>query len=325
MVKNLHLHKCSEIYDFLKAACSKCIFKYVLFSRGVVPFPVDELLRYSKEHENENAANDIIHGVSAAKKQTRSEIVNRRKYEKLTQQINSILSDIDAVFRLKKDGGDEKSTFRDNDETSKSSPSGVKAVLITIGPSFSSPNEQYLIRFHEWKDYNSNGDVILENLVKDRLGQEIGRRSVKELVRGTLEDEYCNMFQTIKRGSSVNNNAKVNVACLVRQSSIDQHLFRGRENSAPALDSRANNDIHVPFSSNTMPFMMNRNLEVKEPRMYSKSKGLHRPFVVLDVIPNLKPVAVYEDGAENAEMATFVQEETDVWIQFRHSAKGIRL
>jgi hypothetical protein len=61
--------------------------------------------------------------------------------------------------------------------------------------------------------------------------------------------------------------------------------------------------------------------------MYSKSKGLHRPFVVLDVIPNLKPVGgfVYEDSGENAEMmATFEQEDTDVWIQFRHAVKGVR-
>lgn len=267
---------------------------------------MDELLRNSIKIDNEN------HFV---KKQTRSETVNRRKYEKITQQINVMLSDLDDMFRLK--DGYEKCAERGIEKRSKS---GVKAVLITIGPSFSSPKEQYLIRFlhRDWEDLNSR-DVSDHSHsfckdVQERLGQEIGRRSVKELVYGTLEDEFCEMFQMTKCGSCNNSNAKVNVACLVKKSCVES-LFRGRENSV-VLDA---NDM--PFSSFSISFTMNRNLEVKEPRMYSKSKGLHRPFFVLDVIPNLKPTTACVVDNEDA---TFAQEETDVWIQFRHTIKGLR-
>jgi hypothetical protein len=275
---------------------------------------VDELLRSNKvDRGNDDKG---LASVFLAKKQTRSEVVHRRKHEKITQEICALLSDFDDIFRLLKNGCED---FIGRGDEARSS-SGVKAVIITIGPSFSSPKEQYLIRFYEWEDLNSNDIIVAPHSCsskdQDRLGQEMGRRSVKELVDVTLEDEFCEMFQTTKYGHCTNGNAKVNVACLVRQSSADR-LFRSKQNSVVVLDT---NDI--PSSSFSIPFMMNRNLEVKEPRMYSKSKGLHRPFFVLDVIPNLKPTAY--DCDKNA-VATFVQEQSDVWIQFRHTVKGLRL
>jgi hypothetical protein len=329
LVKSLELKKSFRINDFLKAACASSILSHVIFSRGIIPCPADHLLSVKDRIKNSKHMSEGTTTVGMTKKRKRSDTVRERKYEKHGEQLQAILSALDIIFCLNNDGNDEKKT----ENLKIPEESAVKAVMITLGPSFSSPREQYLIRYHEWGAVSKSPSITVPSDTKRRLGQEMGRRSVRELICGSLQEEYSSMFEM--RGCNGGNGVKVNVACLVSEDAV-QRLLHPPNSSDAIVDlepatAQPNMDVLQLYSINqgvfgnthstTIPFTVERRLEVREPRMFSKSKGIHRPFAVLDVIPALKPSGYSGD----CEAPKFEQRDTDVWISLRPYLKGFRI
>ena len=332
LVKSLELKKSSHIRDFLKASCAKSILSHVLFSRGVIPCPADHLLN-AKDRIKKSKKENESSGVGSKRKRKRSDAVRERKYEKHGEQLQSVFSALDAIFRIhcSIDIGTDESNI-DNEQLNEDS--AVKALLITLGPSFSSPREQYLIRFQEWENDASNASKNFSSIPSDvqyRLGCEMGRRCVREIICGTLEEMHASMFELRVTGNDV----KVNLACLVSEVAVQRllHPITSSDSSSNVEPAIANSQIDVFQAYNmnqgvigntyltSIPFVVNRRLEVREPRMYSKKRGIHRPFAVLDVIPALKP------SAYNGECKApkFEQRDTDVWISLRPYIKGFRI
>ncbi len=316
----LELRKSPFIHDFMKAACAKNIFNHVLFSRGVIPCPVDQIINISdKINEDRADSHGVIGAPVIGKKRKRKDTVRERKYEKHGMQIRSVLDSLDIIFNM-------NSHIMDSTETIQSSE--CKAVLITVGPSFSSPKEQYLIRFHAWEYEQTNkvgasSDEIPTSM-KERLSQEMGRRSVRELICGSLQEEYLEMFE---RKSVAMESTKVSIACLLSESGAQKLVSStklkdsGRVNEHGTITEILNSGVgQTPLMSKIqMPFSINQRLEVREPRMYSKSKGLHRPFVVLDVVPAMKPYECFGDAPR------FEQRDRDTWIVLRPFVKAFRI
>jgi hypothetical protein len=307
LLKRLELKKSSQIHDFLKASCAKNVLSHILFSRGIIPCPADQLLIAKDRIKKQNES--ITGTVRTKRKRKRSDTVRERKYSKHGEQLQSVMSALDTMFGI----DDSKNANEKLDENSD-----VKAVLITLGPSFSSPREQYLIRFQEWEDDASIAGPSKESSripsdVQHRLGCEMGRRCVREIICGTLEEEYASMFELRVTGNDV----KVNLACLVSNDAIQRLLHPISSSDS----SSCNVEPTIANSYSSVPFIVNRRLEVREPRMYSKKKGIYRPFVVMDVIPALKPSAY----SGLCEAPKFEQSDADVWISLRPYIKGFRI
>jgi len=313
------------------------------------------------EGEKLNQVESSVSGRTAATitrniplRRKRGDIIRDRKYEKHGLQIQSVLHDIQTIFGVTIDDNKEamvdananintnrrghvdSNSCHRNFRTMEES-SGIKAVLITLGPSFHSPREQYILRFHSWQTKTSECNKRDESLSpsqiplskRKKLEQEIGLRCVRELINGSLEEEHYTMFEA--RGGGVNGqnaSIKVNIACLMQADAVeallnpqsDSPLITGMIPSSESDDSIENStgappfngisktmtDVHAapsaythptpfqPFTSHSLSsgrprFTIQRNLEVKQPRMFSKSRGIHRPFAVLDIIPSMKP------------------------------------
>lgn len=327
---NLELRKSASIHDFLKGACTKSIFTHVLFSRGIIPSPAEQILKIA-DNIVEERNQEMIGAPATGRKRKRMDTVRKRKYEKHGGQIRSVLNALDTLFALNPEQMSHEAGSTQNSQSSE-----CKAVLITIGPSFSSPREQYLIRFHSWKSKSrqlnstNHASGAIPSAVQQRLSREMGRRSVRELICGSLQEEYTGMFEIKSVGMD---SMKVNVACLVSQDGVqrllnsshsaDVHQFNAGEISTHGNLSQILNQGfgQTPLlSKEQMPFSINHRLEVKEPRMYSKSRGLHRPFAVLNVVPALRP-----PGCRDDEVPGFEQEDRDTWVSLRPFVKAFRI
>lgn len=273
----LELKKCHILHSFLKRACVRSVLFNVLYSRSVVPCPVTEII----QSYNESAqGSDFVAGKRPRQNQY------QRKLQKFGKILASTLEQIDALFL--------ESKFH----------SGIKAVIITLGPSLNSPREQYILRFHSWDD--SHETVAFESTLKERMEIEIGRRCVRELLQGSLEDAYTAMFSS---NSNVNKSTwKVNMAFL-----ISQHALHANGNNL-------NNDESISGETNVDPIqklILRRGFCIKAPR---KKRKTHRPFVVLDIAP-LLPSAQHPQS----KGPRFQHTKDDVWMSLRTPIKGFRL
>jgi hypothetical protein len=231
--------------------------------------------------------------------------------------IISILKDLDDLFDV---------TSKQSNEGERSS--GVKAVLITLGPSFNSPREQYLIRFH---CSDNDDDQSLPPLhVQHRLEQEISRRATREIIKGTLQDEYSNMFELpTARGAGCQSAMKVNIAFLLSKSAAkalfeksESDLLAPNENVEHLKPEFRNNagDANDQFLTPSLSYLMQRNFSIRTPRMRSKRRAIHRPFVVLDVVPCIKP----SHQNESEDIHGFLISDSDIWLSLRRPLKGFK-
>jgi len=373
-------------------------------------------------YENENSVDNYINGTNHTHRRTnqetqhqgrssykrkRSEMAFHRKLIKSGEQLHDLFHSIDIIFGTdEREGGKdaikEKQTLNKGADTAavaKKKDSGVKAVLITIGPSFNSPREQYIIRFHSWSS-NTEESILSQSKssvtdddstsfktqtippksVLQRLEKEISRRVVREFIQGSLQNGYCKMFETRGGGNSSINSSnssslKINVACLLKEESV-QDLFHNMMNSmssttaaisefghcdaeteggvagknlaestsaSPNQRDQGNinhgqmhvyqNSIYSYSPLQMQRFTMERNFSIKIPRMISKKKEIHRPFVVMDIIPmmmkkqNPSSSSTGDDGTseKNCSMEmqpNFVKEVNDSWISLRSTVKG---
>lgn len=320
---NLQLSKSSEIPSYLKAASVKEVLKFILFSRGVYPIQPDDLLRHMEQWNNESFREGIME-----RNRKVSDIRQRRKYQKYGQQLQKLLNDIDDLFNYSDILNHENNCF------------DIKAILITLGPTFSSPREQYILRFLEWNPIPFTSTLESErrnsppNHVKERLQKEIGRRSVREIILGTLQDEYMNMFQ---RKSSECSTMKVNIAAFVTETALDAlfhqqfsmnefnnltlHETNDCTETGSHIRMEANDRFHgmLNYDSYAPRYKVHRQFELRIPRMYSKRIG-HRPFVVLDVMPMLRPSSVITNDDDAPQMT----DKDCIWITLKSFIKGFK-
>jgi hypothetical protein len=318
---NLQLSKSSEIPSYLKAASVKEVLKYILFSRGVFPIQPDDLLRHMEQWHNES----LEEGIERNRKV--SAIRQRRKYQKYGQQLQNVLKDIDDLFKDCNVMNHEKNRI------------DIKAILITLGPTFSSPREQYVLRFLDWgpmpstSTSESGRQNSLTSHVKERLQKEIGRRSVREIILGTLQEGYTNMFQ---HKSSECSTMKVNIAAFVTESTLDALFqqqvsikdlssltFSERKDSTEVTiggaNDRSNDMFWYDFFAPRHTVL--RQFDLRIPRMYSKRKG-HRPFVVLDVMPMLRPSHVVTSDDNNVPQMV---DKDCTWMTLKSFIKGFKI
>lgn len=325
---NLQLSKSSEIPSYLKAASVKEVLKYILFSRGVFPIQPDDLLKHMEQWHNES----LEDGIGIERNRKVSAIRQRRKYQKYGQQLQKVLKDIDDLFKACDVTNHEKNCV------------DIKAILITLGPTFSSPREQYVLRFLDWgpipstSTSESGRQNSLTGHVKERLQKEIGRRSVREIILGTLREDYANMFQ---HKSSECSTMKVNIAAFVTESTLDalfqQHVsmkdiskltFSERKDSTEMTIGRANDRSSDMFCYDSFAprYTVLRQFDLRIPRMYSKRKG-HRPFVVLDVMPMLRPFHVVTSGDDDDDNDNIPQmaDKDCTWMTLKSFIKGFKI
>ena len=222
---------------FLRRAAIRSALFYILHSRGTFPQSAEEILEfYTKERSGADAGSSVREEDSAGagfrsrrrRRTTRAE----RKLLKAGGDLAALCDDLDAVFGA------------------LSSCGSIASALITLGPSFASPREQYVIRFRDSGDdadapdpspprrspLSGDGEMAMgtantapeaittddAEAVRERLGREISRRCVREMMQGTLSPEYIDMFATPSGrggGGAGGTSAarKVNVALLLKR------------------------------------------------------------------------------------------------------------
>ena len=320
----LNLQKSSQVKDFLKKACVKSILLHLLYSRQIIPLPAEEIFRIcsSKQDEPESQPLNV-------RKRSRRDLAMERKLMKNGDKMMSMLKDLDNLFGAKslaKNNNTEQLMMH------RQRGSGVKAVLITIGPSFQSPREQYLIRFHFGDGASDDDQFLPPPHIQHRLEQEISRRAIRETIQGTLQDEYSKMFELpTLRGAGSQSTMKVNLAFLLSQTAANE-LFESNE--LDSLEANMNDDDSMkPEFQNALSdangvtikqslrYLMQRNFSIRTPRMRSKRLSIYRPFVVLDVIPCIKSSL----QSESKDTHGFLLNDDDIWLSLRKPLKGFKL
>ena len=208
----LPLRKSSTIPSYLKHACTVALIKHLLYVKKIIPLPPDDLLNdyYNELQHNEqrdttsfqihvdekvnhhhhskhqdNEINDNTTTSNVNKKSKRKDMTAQRKLYKCGEQLHFLLQDLNQIFNHKM-----------NDNNNNNNSNNIKAVVITIGPSFHSPREQYVIRFHSWNhDSSKTGQNVVEQtmssqkVVMERLKNEISRRVIREFIKGIIESD----------------------------------------------------------------------------------------------------------------------------------------
>lgn len=128
----------------------------------------------------------------------------------------------------------------------------------------------------------------------------------------------------------------MNIACLITKSKSDE-LFRSsssllnQQQSQPQpqqqrqeqqqqlqLQYHSHSFNHQPHS---IKFTIQRDFVIKIPRMVSKKKDIHRPFVVMNVKPMLQPPRNDTCIGSN-DGPSFCKDEEDIWISLKSTIKG---
>ena len=353
----LSLSKRRHLDPFLRNAALVTLLQHVLFVRGVVPVASADLLRVAAEearddHEHQGgvAIADADGPQPRRRRRRRARSRSHRKMVQVGRELGQLLSDLQSLFgcsctsaitRSSMNPGDVTATDTDdtygNDNDKDSRGEGgiaaahqqpalgwnIKAALITLGPSVRSPREQYLIRFHSPQPPSLEGMVSLPPAppreMRARLENELSRRIIREYLRGTLDPAHAATFTA--RGGGVGGGSacrRAHVALCVGKVGVG-----GESQGDDILDgggsggSRNPTDELAPELSKRI--VVQRNFALKVPKMISKKRGLHRPFVVFD----LEASGVATASVSVNDAASFFGPE-DEWIALRSKIKGFR-
>ena len=179
----LDLQKTQNISNILKKACARSIFLHILYSRGILPCPPEELLLFISSEAT--PVHDTASNGQYSKKRKLQVIKTERVMRKNGQKVQSLLNDYDGVFTM----------LAHLDES-------VKAVLYTIGPSFTSPREQYLIRFVPPSEENTVQETLVHEHIS-KLEKEIARRTIRLFLSETTESSVNTDLNTGKKNVDV--------------------------------------------------------------------------------------------------------------------------
>ena len=263
-----------------------------------------------------------------------------RKMIQAGRELGRILSELQSLFGCCSDNGGEGGALLGWN---------VKAALITLGPSLHSPREQYLIRFHSPPVAEEALPAACttrsmppppERAQRARLENELSRRIIREYLRGTLDPAHAAMFTA--RGGRVGGGSacrRAHVAlCIGGRPTCKRGLAEGSGgdgdgsgNGPSALSRLAPPDI-------SRRIIVRRNFALKVPKMISRKRGLHRPFVVFDLeASGASPATAVTTGTtvttgtsvggrdcNSADVSSFFGPE-DEWIALRFKVKGFRV
>eukprot|EP00563_Minutocellus_polymorphus_P002603 CAMPEP_0181048122 /NCGR_PEP_ID=MMETSP1070-20121207/15259_1 /TAXON_ID=265543 /ORGANISM="Minutocellus polymorphus, Strain NH13" /LENGTH=393 /DNA_ID=CAMNT_0023126869 /DNA_START=806 /DNA_END=1987 /DNA_ORIENTATION=+ len=279
--------------------------------------------------------------------------VRSRSHRKMIQagrELGRVLSDLQSLFGCCNACHTSTTTGSgDNDGEGIWLGWSVKAALITLGPSRQSPREQYLIRFHsppvaeEALPAAPSMPPPPEMPQRARLENELSRRTIREYLRGTLDPAHAAMFTA--RGGGVGGGSacrRAHVAlCIGGGPTCKNGLAKhegdggggedgdgsGSDGGAGALSRLASPDL-------SRRIVVQRNFALKVPKMISRKRGLHRPFVVFDLeasgaSPGAAAITTVGGDGNNAgyhddATSSFFGPE-DEWIALRSKVKGFRL
>jgi hypothetical protein len=326
----LDLQKTRLVSNVLRKACARSLFLHLLYSRGVLPCPAEQLLldtptsETTLDHEATTTTTSSGNTTTVTKKRKLHVIKAERVMRKNSLKVQQVLHDFDSIFTM----------------TSSGTEDSVKAVLFTLGPSFTSPREQYLIRFIP--HHSQDNDVAAqepfgyENSLK--VEKEISRRTIRLFLQGTclsLDDESNNNNKGDKPKKKENvdifelsrklckkslSSRKMNVAFYVSVTACkDMFQYTAPLNHTIVHDDDAGNlDSTLVCRPNPTGFQVRHKFDVKTAQMISKKKGIHRPFVIMDIVP------AFSSSAHDLDLGDGDLGQGQ-WITLTKSIKGFRL
>jgi hypothetical protein len=199
-----------------------------------------------------------------------------------------------------------------------------------------------LIRFipHHYSQHNdaaAQEPIGYENSLK--VEKEISRRTIRLFLQGTclsLDDESNNNNENGKTKKKKNvdifelsrklcrkslSSRKMNVAFYVSVTACkDMFQYTAPLNHTIVHDNDARNldSTLVAASGRPTGFQVRHKFEVKTPQMISKKKGIHRPFVIMDIVP------ASSSSAHDLDLGDGGLGQGQ-WITLTKSIKGFRL
>ena len=295
--------------------------------------------------------------VPAPTRRTRRRRVRSRSHLKMVQvgrDLGQLLSDVQSLFGCANPSdspagrggtGNDTDIGDEGGATAAGRPAlgwNVKAALITLGPSLRSPREQYLVRFHsppplptslEGVSSTSPGTMVPPPPpppeMRARLENELSRRVVREYLRGTLDPAHAATFAA--RGGGVGGGSacrRAHVALCIGKvgGEVGRPTCKGQGGVADG-DGGSRNPTDLLSPELSKRIVVQRNFALKVPKMISRKRGLHRPFVVFDLEASGDAAAATAAATAsvdaNDDAASFFG-PADEWIALRKKIKGFR-
>ena len=260
-----------------------------------------------------------------------------RKMIQAGRELGRILSELQSLFGCCSDNGGEGRVLLGWN---------VKAALITLGPSLHSPREQYLIRFNSPPVAEEALPAACttrsmppppERAQRARLENELSRRIIREYLRGTLDPAHAAMFTA--RGGRVGGGSacrRAHVAlCIGGRPTCKRGLSEGSGGDGDGSGDGPSALSRLAPPDISRRIIVRRNFALKVPKMISRKRGLHRPFVVFDLeASGASPATAVTTGTtgtsvggrddNSADVSSFFGPE-DEWIALQFKVKGFRL
>jgi len=261
----------------------------------------------------------------------------RKKMFKAGGNLSSIFYDLNKLFELEKEPSrDEKENDSTNSKNTKEKKNVVKCVVITIGPSIFNAKEQYVIRF-PFSSSSSERQALIEQDL-NRIQQEVSRRCIRELLRGTMSDEYSKMFSPSGANKKNVRPCRVHLTILMNQDMADS-IYLGslaslshdtdndtdycKEDNSMSVSENAATSQHLFASNDNFHYCLSRNLimrrkfRIRKPRGLLSKRKKKKPFVLFDVLSS------YVDEHKNLQRSE-MEDEEGIWMSLRTTLQGFR-
>mmetsp|Transcript_1791 Transcript_1791/g.2500 ORF Transcript_1791/g.2500 Transcript_1791/m.2500 type:complete len:354 (+) Transcript_1791:173-1234(+) len=273
---SIHLSKSPIVTPSIQHAAVRSLLSHILYTRGVIPCPTSQLLttletssRERKEHECQGWSKRV-----------------HTQATKCASQYHQMLQDVLTIFTSVK----------------------VKRVLITLGPSFVHPKEQYVLLFPTSPVVTQTATTpLVENkeIPLQRMEQELTRRLVRSYLQ-SIETSLKNqkMFEIPRKKQSTQ---KVQIAMFVVNS---------QNKSSPQTKENHCSHEQTLFSTKLSSRIVVRpTFEICIPKLLSKKQNVHRPFMVVS----------YHAAEESEVVIKRESSSQEVWISLRSTLKGFRM
>eukprot|EP00978_Attheya_sp_CCMP212_P034267 scaffold142710_cov36-Attheya_sp.AAC.2 len=314
----LSLAKSPVLTANIKFAATQAMLLHILYTRGVIPCLAQELLSLKNKATATQFSRD--ESSNGCRKRPRKEERKRRAVLQCASELEALLADLNQVF--------------------DQNCSQITSVVMTLGPSIMSPREQYVIVFHDAASVGLDGGSVTEQrkrigmsntnefamqknaASKDKIQREISRRIIQEFLRGTME--ASNMFAS-PVAKVPPSSRKLNIAFLFKDSPAESnHLPKINVMNCPSNEkenvqsknnvSKNDEKAQILNKPNDACLVVRRFFSIRTPRMVSKRKNIHRPFVILDI-------ATMKSASSSDEN---FQEQGGQWMSLRRTLKGFR-
>jgi len=219
-----------HINSFVKRTVVKSVLFHVLYSRGVIPMPVDELLTTVDEFQKQQNQAQFNHNEDPSlcpssnqhplprpppqnRSRRNADTFKKRKLLKAGKELIPIINDIEDIFRDSTSTTSltdaAESSYMDIDVGSPSKTTNfpicaensdgsignhISAVVITLGSSIMTPKEQYIIHFpSSWSvdKFSNNQQHQLSSLLLLTDSTNNRKRYENEIARRCVREIIC--------------------------------------------------------------------------------------------------------------------------------------